>query len=39
MKKYLQKTYALTERGADGLWRATVYGFLKNITYMLPMFS
>ena len=38
MKKYLQKTYALTERGADGLWRATVYGFLKNITYMLPMF-
>ena len=38
MKEYLRKTYALTERGADGLWRATVYGFLKNITYMLPMF-
>ena len=38
MKEYLQRTYALTERGADGLWRATVYSFLKNITYMLPMF-
>lgn len=38
MKAYFETTYALTERGADGLWRATKDSFLKNISYMLPMF-
>lgn len=36
MKKFIQKTFALTENGAKGMTKAAIASFFSNIAYMIP---
>lgn len=38
MKDYLKRKFSLTDKGAKGVIVASVYSFLQNISYMLPVF-
>lgn len=39
MKRKLQETFALTEKGARGMIRASIASFCVNITYMAAMMT